>query len=827
VSSRRRLLGGVAALVVGSAGLLGAGAGTSADPASDASPPPSQWPATPALTARQAGAANGLRLWGPDRYQTSLALALSVRGLGQFPFGTPDRTSGGAGSLSSANGWWGVGVCPRSVIVVAGDAAADALAASALSDPTDQSTEPLLQRTAAADPLFDPVGGFTRVDTEAAPILVTRSARDGATALSPAARRAAQDLRAGGCTTARQAIVVGGTAAVPAGVDDELLGLGYDEVFRVQGANRYATAAAVARSLGTADRPPGVTACADPQADDGTVRMTFYANSVVEYRPSATSCEVLGRTVVLADGVTGADALAAGWWTSFWQTPVLLHDGSGSLPPATADELSTLAVDHLVVLGGTARIPESVVNEAVALTGAEVRRVAGSDRYETSVQMAQVFGGWWPTGRGQEFRGSLVCLAASSGDAADARGWPDALSAGPWCGAANGAARAPGAPDRALAPTTGRLPVRSSTVGSPGRDGQGHDAVPILLVPFGASTLPSSVSTLLSEAFDPGDTWCTSVAAPSGCLAPGFAIALGGPAALADGVLEQASRLVSGSSTLESGMAAPGLGAVFATGLDLTPVHGVSGSGAWRVCAPRAGYQGARWLAVFTDATVARVLAHADVMMAGRYVTDADGVERSPGTGAPQCVTFDPAGRTEVAVRAVGLAGRAGATQVVSVDDARRFAVVDPLTASGPVTASGVASDLDDSNGGSTLRSFTTVAPNPAVTVTQGSQSTTVNSATLTFTLVRGTNTATSSGADLFTASWTITTPLGTVAGSANGEAILDGSTWELRGVSSVTGGSWNVGTGAGGFTASLSTNSPGDASDDAISWQVDAVLAP
>ena len=29
---------------------------------------------------------------------------------------------------------------------------------------------------------------------------------------------------------------------------------------------------------------------------------------------------------------TGADALAAGWWTSFWQVPVLLHDGSSTLP---------------------------------------------------------------------------------------------------------------------------------------------------------------------------------------------------------------------------------------------------------------------------------------------------------------------------------------------------------------------------------------------------------------------------------------------------------------------------------------------------------------
>lgn len=818
-------LGLTAAITLG-AGIVTASTAAPEGPATDPAPPPSQWPASPAITARIEGAAHALRVFGPDRQQTALALALALRGRGGFPFSTPDRSSAGASTLAAADGWWGLGRCPRAIIVVAGDTPADALAASALSDPTDLSTEPFLQRTAAADPLFDPIGGFARVDTDAAPILVTRSARQGATALSPAARRAAQDLRSGGCTTARQAIVVGGNSAVPASVDDELVSIGYDEVFRVSGTNRYATAAAVARSLGTAPPPGGVTNCGDPVVDNGAARMTFHANSVVEHRPSAGSCELLGHTVVLADGITGADALAAGWWTSFWQVPVLLHGGGASLPAATADALETLQVDHLVVLGGTARIPVSAVDQAVAITGARAIRVAGVDRYETSVEMARRFGGWWPTGRGTEFAGSMVCIAASSGNGPTARGWPDALAAGPWCGAANLAASTVIAPSRALAPTTGREPTASSSAAdlTAARDARRHDAAPVLLVPAGGASLPSSVAALLASAFDPADSWCTSVAAPTGCLDPGFAVVVGGPAAVSESVLTQVSQLVSGSSTVESGTATPSWADPFWTRLDLSPVFGQSGSGATRVCAARGGYERARWLAVYGDADAARPIGAADVMLDGRYVTDADGTERIRGVGAPVCVRVSAGTRAEVLARAVGLAGRASPGRVVPVGADRRMGLVDPLTSAGPETASGVDSDTDLSDGGTTVRSFAVTAPDPAITVDGAGTTSTVSSATITITLVRGTDTPTSRGPDEFTANWTITTPLGTVTGTAAGEAILVGDTWELAGSTTLAGGSWALPAGRGGFRASLATNTPGDPSDDALTWQLDAI---
>ncbi|MEQ1703661.1 MAG: cell wall-binding repeat-containing protein, partial [Ilumatobacteraceae bacterium] len=383
---------------------IGLVASVSASAGADEALPPSQWPATGSLSVRLEAWPNAVRYSGSDRYQTNLAVALGLRGRGDYPFDTPDRSSNGAVALSTASDWWGAGICPRAVIVVTGDNPADSLGASALSDPTHQSLEPLLQRTAAADPLFDPVGGFARIDTDSAPILITASARSGAVSLSPATRIAANDLRRGGCTLARQAIVVGGTSAVPAGVDAELLSLGYREVFRVAGSDRYDTAARIAQSLGTSPAPNGILSCLDPDTTDGATRQPFYANAVVELRESATSCRLLSRTVVIADGLTGADALAAGWWTSFWQVPVLLHNGTGSLPQATVDALLTMAVSNVIVLGGTSRISSEVATEAKNLAGAtELVRLAGADRYDTSVQMAQRLGGWWPTGNAADF----------------------------------------------------------------------------------------------------------------------------------------------------------------------------------------------------------------------------------------------------------------------------------------------------------------------------------------------------------------------------------------------------------------------------------------
>jgi len=791
--------------------MVGSPAGAGADDAV----PPSQWPSTSTLSARLEGWPNAVRYSGNDRYQTNLAVALGLRGRGDFPFDTADRSSGGAVALSTANDWWGAGTCPRAVIVVTGDNPADSLGASALSDPSHQSLEPLLQRTAAADPLFDPVGGVARVDTDSAPILITASARSGAVSLSPATRIAANDLRRGGCTLARQAIVVGGTSAVPAGVDAELLSLGYREVFRVAGTDRYDTAARIAQSLGTAPAPNGDLTCTDPDTTDGSTRQPFYANAVVELRDSATSCRLLSRTVVLADGVTGADALAAGWWTSFWQVPVLLHDGDGSLPQATVDAMLTMAVSNVIVLGGTARISAAVATEAKNLTGAnELVRLAGADRYDTSVQMAQRLGGWWPTGDATDFDSSMVCLAASDGNGSTATGWPDALGAGPFCGAISGAASNPGVPARALPAPSGASPIASAAVSRQ----PAHDAVPILLVPTGSRSLPSTVATLLTGAFPSTGRWCNSSFGQAGCSWPGFAIGFGGDAALTQALVASASLIVGGGSGQVGSVPPTEAVAPFFTDLDMAPVFDQTTSGSARVCALRGTYTDARWLAVYNDTQGQRALDAIDIMMRGRYLTDADLIGRTPFTGSPVCTRFAPS--ATISARFVGLSGRVTTLHVFDTTAANRFTLGAPFAPGPPTTTSGTASDVDNADGSATSLAFDAGAVGSA---TSRGSSAAISSSSLTVTLQRPNG---GLGPVTFTGSWTVVTSAGAVTGTAGGEALFVGSSWQLRGHSVFTGGTWNVVGGEGGFSAQLATNAAGTSADDALTWQVDGVVA-
>lgn len=809
-----------AALAVVSLAATVASPSVTASGASDAVTP-SQWPSSGTVSLSLEGWPHAVRFAGGDRYETNLATTLGLRGKGDYPFDTPDRSSGSAAGLAEANDWWGAGTCPRSIIIVAGSSPADALGASALSDPTGKSSEPFLQRSAASDPLFNPVGGFSRVDTDSAPIIVTEASSTGVTRLSTTARLSAVDLRSGGCTLARQAIIVGGGAAVPLGVESDLLSIGYDEVFRIAGSSRFDTAARVAISLGTAPLPPGTSQCVDPVANDGTARMAFVVNAAVEYRVSATSCQLLGRTVVLAEGVNGVDALAAGWWTSFWQVPVLLHDGSATLPAPTVAALSTMNIDHIIVLGGTARISDVVAAEAATLASADVIRLAGTDRYETSIEMARKLGGWWPTGRADEFEASMVCLAASAGSGADSTGWPDALGAGPFCGALNGAASNPGMPTRALAPTPGQAPLL--TTAAPLRPA--HDAVPIVLVPTGATRLPPSVATFLAETFEPADSWCSSVAAPPGCAFPGFAIGFGGASVLTPGALEHASSLVSGGSSAPAPSPSPTLVDPFVTSLDMAPVFTVSGVGADRLCVARSGAFAARWLSVFSDGTAAVSIAAADLMTGQAYRHDGDGVVRSPGALAPTCSAYGPGILGSITARTVSLSGRVSPATAFSLLPGSRFSMLGALSAASPATSSGVASDLDTSLGGVTVRTYLLPAPALLVPVISKGVAAALTGGSLSLTLTRGANNADQFGPDTFVVAWTLATTAGTVTGEATGEATLSGGVWQLRGVSSFNGGTWNAATGSGGFSSTLTTGVAGTPTDDSISMILDGIL--
>lgn len=813
---------------------------------------PAQWPASVLAAPGIEGWPNALRVWGPDRYQTSLAASLLLRGSGSFPFDTPDHSGGGVGSLDDADHWWGLGMCPKAVVIVAGDSQADALAAAALSDSTGGSSEPYLERVAAADPLFDPLGGFSRVDTHGAPVLVTHSARAGARRLAVPVRLAVQDLRSGGCNTARQAIIVGGSAAVPSDIEAELVSIGMTEVFRVAGENRYGTAAAVAHALGTAPVPDGAAGCATTRDGAGghaerPPQLAFWANSVVEWRDSPTECRLLGRTVMLTDGVEGIDALAAGWWTSYWQVPVLLSDGSRQLPSETVAALTLLDVDHIIAVGGTARLPEEVVDAAASLTGAQTLRVAASNRYATSVEMAKYLGGWWPNTDPDEggFESTVMCIAASGG-APSSLGWPDALGAGAWCGSA--AAAGPTPPARVLGavasskpPTVAAMSLTARDDGAGGRPagaaGSGGAAVPLILVPSASDQLPPSVEKYLEELFaapadcvafagrgamgSDSDVVAYAAALESGtCPAPGFAVAFGGAEAITPAMLGNLSSILSGRLTATAvpdvgltGAETPdpqssfgissvrgvplGVGA-FATSLAMTPVFhsGVevlaanAGSDAdgspVNICVPRGSYPQARWLH-FEGLPAGAPLGSVDLTGLDWYRSDHDGEFRSVGEGAPGCVDLPLSAGVPLLLRAVGPLGRSSRTLLVVDDVGRRFGVTAPLAARNPET-SGLRSDVE-LGPGVTRWVFETGAV--AAEAEIGDATEPIVGSRIQIDLRRRVGVGGTPGTATFRAQWFIRTAEGRAGGTAAGEAVLRSGKWWLRGASVLTGGNW------------------------------------
>jgi len=781
-------------------------------------PDPSPWPASPQVDPGIHATAHSLRIAGPDRAQTALSASLVLRGNGGYPFSTPDRTSGVATNLGDASQWWGLDTCPFTVIITAGDTAADSLAAASLSDPTDESTEPTLTRSATASQVVAPVGGTGKVDTDSAPIIVTASGRQGATGLSPAARTAVVDLVGGGCDTVSAAIVVGGASAVPADVDEQLIDLGLNQVFRVAGADRFATAAEIAKALGTGDAQPGVE-CVDADVTDGSARMGFHGNAAVEHRTSATSCEVRSRTVVLTDGITGADALAAGWWTSTWQVPTLLVDGAGNLPPATESAMNSLVIDNVIVLGGRGRVPDQTVSEAEQLTGADVVRVAGADRYATSVEMAAAFGGWFPTQDGTDHDASMVCLAGSSGSGTQSVGWPDALGAGPWCAAAGGLASATPAPVRGLPPVSGAHP-RVTRGGTPS-----HDAVPVLLTPVGSGALAEPVAELLASTFDPTDTWCSSVQADDSCLDPGFVVTFGGTAVVTDAAVRQAARAVSGETYVVFDDQSPSADDGFWTELDLRPVYAQGGveddRAIGRVCEDRGAVEGVRWLATYADGAATIFGAAQDLLTGGRYVVDRDEVPRSPGVSSPTCVRVPESPSGLVHAFGVSLSGQADGAGAFPITDDRRFELSGPVEQTRTDVLEGTDTSVDGDDGSTTRVVFADEGLD-GVSAVSRAEPAAVSAASVDLRLVRGTS---ATDPDTFAGTVSLTTSLGTVIASVQGEAVFVNDVWALRGRTTFTGGTWNASAGVGGFTADLTANGT-DGTDDHLSWQLDGVLA-
>lgn len=91
-------------------------------------------------------------------------------------------------------------------------------------------------------------------------------------------------------------------------------------------------------------------------------------------------------TVFVANGFGFPDALAGGVAAAAASGPILLVQ-TNSIPAVTATELTRLAPDEIVILGGPLAVSSSV-ETALGAYATTVRRVAGTDRFATAAAIA-------------------------------------------------------------------------------------------------------------------------------------------------------------------------------------------------------------------------------------------------------------------------------------------------------------------------------------------------------------------------------------------------------------------------------------------------------
>ncbi len=173
---------------------------------------------------------------------------------------------------------------------------------------------------------------------------------------------------------ASKVVIVGGVSAVSDIAKAKLADLGYS-VERIAGSDRYDTSARIAKRI---------------KDEVGAV-----------------------STVYVARGDSFPDALAAGPMAAREAMPILLTRPT-ALPSATASALTYVDPSDAVVLGGTGAVSNGVAGSL----GLPYERVAGSDRYETAVTVAEhgIANGW----------ATHLQVAVANGT-----NFPDALAAGP------------------------------------------------------------------------------------------------------------------------------------------------------------------------------------------------------------------------------------------------------------------------------------------------------------------------------------------------------------------------------------------------------------
>lgn len=230
----------------------------------------------------------------------------------------------------------------------AGDDRYETAARTALAANPDGAATAIIAR---GDAFPDGLAASYLAGVEGAPILLTAPST-----LPPATLDGLDQLGT------QRTIIVGGVAAIDQSVEDALVRrLGEGNVERIDGSNRYETAAFVFNEVGTL----------------GTLRDL-----------SGNSDRQL-RTAVVASGRSFPDALAAGPLAAAASVPILLTEPD-ALPQFTQWAIES-GVQQVLVAGGSATVSQSVLGQLRAIDGVEVvERVAGADRTATAARLAEV-----------------------------------------------------------------------------------------------------------------------------------------------------------------------------------------------------------------------------------------------------------------------------------------------------------------------------------------------------------------------------------------------------------------------------------------------------
>lgn len=181
----------------------------------------------------------------------------------------------------------------------------------------------------------------------------------------------------------KEVTLLGGEAALSGTIADQLRDRGIS-VGRISGANRFETAAEVARELvagGAEPRTTYVVEGADPDPTRGW-----------------------------------PDAVSVGFLAASLRQPIVLVT-TDQVPSATANVVSELGLGHGVVVGGEAAVDADVVRTLERELGMSVDRVWGSSRYETSKAVVD--------------HALLEGVDPDHLWVATGRDYPDALAAGP------------------------------------------------------------------------------------------------------------------------------------------------------------------------------------------------------------------------------------------------------------------------------------------------------------------------------------------------------------------------------------------------------------